>query len=114
MPAIHTTFAQADVTRYILAEAMYGVLEVKLAINRAYLIYAANKAESVRKLERTSVRIPHAGKKPFPAKTLFPIIAGIVGIRSEWNDGLDSRHFSQSINQLMGDQTLALGLAMEG
>ena len=99
--------------RYILAEAVYGVLEVKPALNRAYLIYAAKKAESVRKLERTSVPIPHAGQTPYPAKTLFPIIAGIVGIRSDWNDGLNSRHFRKTINQLLGNQTLTLGLAME-
>jgi len=92
--------------RYILAEAVYGVLEVKPALNRDYLIYAAKKAETVRKLERTSVPIPHAGKFHFEAKTLFPIIAGIVGIRSEWKDGLDSRHFRKTINQLLGDQTL--------
>jgi hypothetical protein len=98
--------------RYILAEAVYGVLEVKPALNRDYLIYAAQKAESVRRLERTSVPIPHAGGV-YDAKPLFPIIAGIVGIRSEWNDGLDSRHFLQTINQLLGDQTLTLGLAME-
>jgi len=92
--------------RYILAEAVYGVLEVKPALNRDYLIYAAKKAETVRKLERTSVPIPHAGKFHLEAKTLFPIIAGIVGIRSEWKDGLDSRHFRKTINQLLGDQTL--------
>ena len=55
--------------------------------------------------------IPHAGGV-YDAKPLFPIIAGIVGIRSKWNDGLDSRHFHQTINQLLGDQTLTLGLAM--
>ena len=42
----------------------------------------------------------------YDAKPLFPIIAGIVGIRSEWKDGLDSRHFRQTINQLLGKADL--------
>ena len=50
----------------------------------------------------------------YDAKPLFPIIAGIVGIRSEWNDGLDSRHFRQTINQLLGKADPHLGLCNGG
>ena len=42
--------------RFIPAEAVYAVFEVKPTINKAYLEYAGNKAESVRKLKRTSIR----------------------------------------------------------
>lgn len=38
--------------RYILAEAVYAVLEVKAAPRKEELIYAANKARSVRRLKR--------------------------------------------------------------
>lgn len=98
--------------RYILAEAVYAVLEVKAALRKEDLNYAANKALSVRRLERTSVEIPHAGGT-YPAKPLFPILAGIVAIHAEWNDGLQSVAFQQALDQLRGDQTLSLGLALE-
>lgn len=98
--------------RYILAEAVYAVLEVKASLRKEDLIYAANKALSVRRLERTSVEIPHAGGT-YPAKPLFPILAGIVAIHAEWNDGLQSVAFQQALDQLRGDQTLSLGLALE-
>jgi len=99
---------------YILAEAVYCVLEVKPAINRQYLIYAADKARSVRKLVRTSTAIIHAAdKKRAEPKEPFPILSGIVGIHSGWEGGLNSPFFQQTINQLLGDQTLTLGLAME-
>jgi hypothetical protein len=97
--------------RYILAEAVYAVLEVKPTLNREYLIYAANKARSVRELHRTSVQIPHAGGL-YPAKPLFPILAGIVGIQAGWSDGLQSAAFRQTLEGLNGDQTLSLGLAL--
>lgn len=97
--------------RYILAEAVYAVLEVKPALNREWLIDAANKARSVRELHRTSVEIPHAGGL-YPAKSLFPILAGIVGIQAEWSEGLASAAFRQALAELHGDQTLSLGLAL--
>jgi hypothetical protein len=53
--------------RYVPAEAVYAVFEVKPSINWDYLIYAGEKADSVRILERTSIEIPHAGGT-FPAK----------------------------------------------
>jgi hypothetical protein len=97
--------------RYILAEAVYAVLEVKPTLNRGNLIYAAEKARSVRELYRTSVDIPHAGGL-FLAKCLFPILAGIVAIDAEWSDGIQSAAFRQTLAELNGDQTLSLGLAL--
>lgn len=73
--------------RYIPVEAVYAVLEAKPHIDKAYLDYAADKAASVRRLSRTSVEIAHAGGV-FKPKPLFPIIAGIVGARATWSDGL--------------------------
>jgi len=98
--------------RYILAEAVYAVLEVKPSINKEYLVYAADKAHSVRRLTRTSVEIPHAGGVYKP-KALFPILAGIVGIQAEWSDGLQSASFRQALAKLCGDHTLSIGLALE-
>lgn len=98
--------------RYVLAEAVYAVLEVKSAINKVNLRYAANKARSVRRLSRTSIPIPHAGGT-YEAKSLFPILAGIIAVRAEWNGGLKSAAFAEVLQALQGNQTLSLGLALE-
>ncbi len=97
--------------RFIPAEAVYCVLEVKPTVNKNYLEYAGGKAHSVRALERTSVAIPHAGGE-FPPKPLFPIIAGIVATHVEWNDGLTSQAFSENISTLTDTRALDCGLAL--
>lgn len=98
--------------RYILAEAVYAVLEVKPQINKKNLHYAAAKARSVRSLKRTTVEIPHAGGT-YPAKPLFPILAGIVAIKAEWKDGLQSSTFMKELDLLTGEETLSIGIALE-
>jgi hypothetical protein len=42
------------------AESVYGVFEAKQVIDAEQVKYAQDKAESVRKLTRTSLPIPHA------------------------------------------------------
>lgn len=97
--------------RFIPAEAVYCVLEVKPTINKNYLEYAGEKARSVRALKRTSVAIAHAGGE-FPAKPLFPIIAGIVATNVEWIDGLSSQAFSTNLSSLVDTKSLDCGLAL--
>lgn len=97
--------------RFIPAEAVYCVLEVKPTISKEYLDYAAEKAHSVRKLERTSVPIPHAGGE-YPAKPLFPVVAGIVATNVDWADGLAGEHFSSNLAALSGTRSLDCGLAL--
>jgi hypothetical protein len=98
--------------RYVLAESVYGILEVKPAINSEHLQYAGNKAQSVRRLSRTTIPIPHAGGV-YPAKPLFPILAGIVAVRAEWKDGLRSPAFGETLQELQGDRRLCVGVALE-
>jgi hypothetical protein len=95
--------------RFIPAEAVYAVFEVKPKINKEYLEYAAKKAASVKQLIRTSVAIPHAGGE-YPAKPSFPIVAGLIAINVEWT-GLSSTSF---IPCLHSDELLRLdcGLAL--
>jgi hypothetical protein len=97
---------------YVLAEAVYSVLEVKPIIDKRNLEYAAQKAESVRLLHRTSVPIPHAGGC-YPSKPLFPILGGIVSRKAKWSDGLLSARFSDMIKEQDGNQTLSFGVALE-
>ncbi|NWJ40471.1 MAG: hypothetical protein HXX12_05825 [Geothrix sp.] len=97
--------------RFIPAEAVYCVLEVKPTLSKPYLDYAAAKAHSVRILERTSVAIPHAGGVYSP-KELFPIIAGIVSTKVDWTDGLIGRPFTENLAALGDTHTLNCGLAV--
>lgn len=99
--------------RFIPAEAVYSVIEVKPTINKVYLDYAGNKAASVRQLERTSVPIKHAGGE-FPAKPPIEIISGIVAANIEWADGLNSKAFTENLEALESDRTLDFGLALAG
>lgn len=97
--------------RYVPAEAVYCVMEVKPVINKAHLEYAGAKAASVRKLERTSIPIQHAGGE-HPAKALFPIVAAIVAPEVEWGEGMSSNAFSENWNALQGDLALDCCLAL--
>jgi hypothetical protein len=98
--------------RFIPVEAVYAVFEVKPIVNRRNLNYAADKAASVRKLKRTSIDIHHAGGI-FPAKPLFPIVAGIIGIDVDWEDGFGPT-FLKTYNGLKKDRFLDCGLAVSG
>lgn len=98
--------------KYVPAEAVYAVLEVKPTINRDYLRYAGSKAASVRRLHRTSCPIPHAGGT-YPPKRLFPITAGIVAAKIDWTDGFGAT-FSTNHSELTSDESLDCGLALNG
>jgi hypothetical protein len=97
--------------KYVPVEAVYAVLEVKPTINKSYLTYAGEKAESVRRLKRTSVAIPHAGGE-FPPKRLHEIIAGLVAPRIDWQDGFGAA-FLENIRHLDSQQRLDCILAVD-
>jgi hypothetical protein len=107
------TLLDQESHRYVPAEAVYAVFEVKPTINKQYLEYAGEKAESVRKLHRTSVPIVHAGGQ-YPAKPLFPIIAGIVAGKMDWTDGFSGKAFIENHSNLKDLQVLDCGLAVDG
>jgi len=73
--------------RYIPAEAVYAMFECKPTIDKAYIEYAEKKAESVRRMHRTSVAIAHAGGT-FRPKEPFRILAGLLAPQASWADGL--------------------------
>ncbi len=100
----------ADNQRYIPAESVYAVFEVKPSINRKYVIYAGEKVESVRKLHRTSAEITHAGGKYEP-RPPFPILGGILAYESEWKPGFGIP-FTNVLGELTTHQRLELGCAI--
>jgi len=77
-------FFEAGGHRYIPAESVYAVFEIKPELTRENIIYAGAKAASVRALRRTSVPIVHAGGT-FPPRAPFEIVAGILARGSSWS-----------------------------
>jgi len=69
------------------AESVYAVFEAKQVIDAGQVRYAQDKALSVRKLNRTSLPIPHAGGI-FPPKPLPYILAGLLTLDSDWSPAL--------------------------
>jgi hypothetical protein len=74
---------------YVPSESVYAVFEVKPNLSKEVIKYAGHKAMSVRKLKRTSIKIPHAGGQYQPKKP-FDIIAGILTLKSDWKPALGS------------------------
>lgn len=77
-------FFEAGGHRYIPAESVYAVFEIKQDLNRENLLYAGAKAASVRALRRTSVPIVHAGGT-FKPRQPFEILAGVLTRESGWS-----------------------------
>ena len=71
------TFFSEHGVDYIPVEAVYAVFEIKQEVTKGYIQCAANKAESVRTLRRTSA--PYVGDgQERPAKPSFCIIGGLL------------------------------------
>lgn len=91
----------------IPAESVYAVFEAKQTADASLVAYAQDKVESVRKLHRTSLPIPHAGGV-YPAKPLIPILGGILTFESEWNPAMGGP-LAEVLNRGTGDRQLDIG-----
>ena len=96
--------------RYVPAESVYGVLEVKQDLSRDHLLYAGEKAASVRRLHRTSARIPHAGGAYDP-RPLPRIVAGLVTYQSSWSPAFGVP-FRDALGELGPEAQLDVGCAL--
>ncbi len=97
--------------KYVPAESVYAVIEVKQDLTKQHLDYAGDKAESVRKLKRTSVEIPFVAGKYRP-KPLHRIIAGIITLESIWSDPLGET-LRKNLRKLEGDKRIDCGCALK-
>ena len=102
----HLVFEHNNV-KYIPAESVYCLFEVKQQLNKQNLDYAGDKANSVRRLYRTSTTIPYAGGEYEPKKLHF-IPAGILTLNSIWADPLGAT-FQKNLFSLIGDKSIQLG-----
>lgn len=97
---------------YVPAESVYAVFESKQDLSKYNIEYAGIKAESVRKLYRTSAAIPHAGGT-FPPQKPKPIISGILTLDSEWKPAIGDS-FKKAVKNLDYEQRLDLGCCLQG
>ena len=81
---------EQDGERYIPAESVYAVFEVRPELSRQVVAYAAEKARSVRRLHRTSGSLVDRGV-PRPPREPFEIIAGVLAVGSSWSPAFGER-----------------------
>jgi hypothetical protein len=96
--------------RYVPAESVYCVLEVKQDLSREHVLYAGDKAASVRRLHRTSAPILHAGGAHEP-RSLPRIIGGLLTYQSSWNPAFGDA-FRDALSELRPETQLDLGCAL--
>lgn len=73
--------------KYITAESVYAVFEVKPELNKKNFEYAGEKVASVRRLVRTSAPVLCNGKE-CPGREPFPIMGGLLTIHNGWKSKL--------------------------
>lgn len=100
-----------DGAYYIPAESVYAIFEVKQEINKDYVVYAAEKAKSVRVLKRTTALIPHAGGFYEP-KPHNRILAGILTLSSGWTSPLGD-NLDKVLLNLEHDCKIDMGCVLE-
>jgi len=105
----HLVFSHNNV-KYVPAESIYCIFEVKQELNKEHLLYAGSKARSVRRLHRTSAPIYHAGGVHLPKIPHF-IPAGILTLKSSWSEPFGDA-FKSNLLALIGDDSLQLGCAI--
>lgn len=96
--------------RFVPAESVYCVLEVKQDLSRENILYAGDKAASVRRLHRTSAPIPYADGA-YAARSLPYIVAGIVAYQSIWTPPFGDP-LRQALSALPVNNQLDLGCAL--
>jgi len=92
----------------IAAEAVYAVFEAKQELDKGNVEYAAAKAASVRKLNRTSGSVVDVGKEVDGRKPA-DILAGILTTSAGWNPAFGDS-FKDLITGLKGEERLDLGV----
>ena len=93
--------------KYVPAESVYAVLEVRQELSAENIAYAGAKAASVRKLHRTSAPIKHAGGKFEPIEPPR-ILAGFLSLESQWKPPLGDSLLG-SLKKLKAEEQLDLG-----
>ncbi|MEM5433486.1 conserved protein of unknown function (plasmid) [Cupriavidus taiwanensis] len=98
---------QHEAFRYVPAEAVYAVFEVKQTLDKSHLEYAGAKAASVRGLYRTSATTVDI-RGETPAKPPIPILAGLLCTHAAWTPAF-GEPFQTTMTALTDAHALELG-----
>ena len=93
--------------KVLAAESVYAVFEANQSIDAKQVEYAQDKVESVRRLHRTSLPIPHAGGM-YPPKQLHHVIGGLLTFESEWSPPMGGP-LLEALSNGLGDRQLDMG-----
>jgi hypothetical protein len=98
---------------YIPAEGVYAVFEVKPDIQghveeKTFIEYAADKIESVRKLNRTSTDMINSGRK-FPPRPLTKIVGGILASTNTFSHNNDNKTIKSHLSKQVGLKSIDIG-----
>lgn len=96
--------------RFIPAESVYAVFEVKQKVNKEYVEYAGEKIASVRRLHRTSVGFPTATGPAQPRKPPR-ILGGLLALDSGWKEML-GRPLRDALSERAPMEQIDLALAL--
>lgn len=104
-------FILGDAT-FVPAESVYAVFEVKQTLDKRHLDAAADKAESVRRLYRTSALIPNQfGKEIRKDLDTMPILAGLLASGSQWKAPFD-KVLTKHLRSQLPDRAIDIGCAL--
>jgi len=99
-----------DGALYIPAESVYAVFDVKHEMRRESILEAAQKAESVRRLKRTTVPVNYV-EGTYKPKALFEITAGVLCLEAWWLEGM-GKSLQKVLGELIAGRHLNLGCAV--
>lgn len=85
--------------RFVPAESVHAVFEIKQNISLEFLRQASNKIESVRTLHRTSATYRASGMDEKP-KPLIHIIGGLLATKFHYKNGPKAKHFLKNIAEI--------------
>lgn len=101
------TFLVLGETQFIPVESVYAVLEVKTTMNRETVLYAGEKAASVRHLSHSPGKVLIYTGELVERAPIRPI-AGLLCHDSEWADPF-GEHFESALSGLSDDARLDMG-----
>lgn len=79
-----------DGTKYVTAESVYAVFEVKQILDKKNLNYASKKIESVRRLHRTSADVKYS-TGPVKGKNPSTIFGGLLTTSVKWKSSIKNK-----------------------
>lgn len=107
------TFLVLGETRFIPVESVYAVLEVKPTMNKETLMYAGDKAASVRRLAYNPGKVRIYTGELTEREPIRPL-AGLLSHDSAWSDPF-GKHFEAALAGLTDDANLDIGcVALKG